>query len=256
MYNIHPLKQNTMYKKLFLVALHVKDYYQAIREAAKMLTPNGAHGVILVNNGLKISSKKSEYPSLFDTAMELKSKVGDKYLVGINPLDLRTAKEAIEILYETVDQYGIWPDVLWTDTHPIVEKSSRVYIPESILFDIKGMETAYYGSISFKGQPEPHDLETVALLGSRNFHTVVTSGPGTGQPADVEKIKKMSEIVGSDKLALASGVTTENLYQYFEYVNTFIVGTSLQQSADDPFVYSSERVKEFHKKFDELCSVQ
>ncbi len=245
-----------MNKKLFLVALHVKSSNQAITEAAKILTPDGAHGIILVNNGMEIRSGRSEYPSLFDVAVNLKSKVGDKYLVGLNPLDLRTTKEAIDELYASVDTHDLWPDILWTDTHPIIEKGSDVYIPESILFDIQGMNTAYYGSISFKYQPEPHDLEAVALLGSRKFHTVVTSGPGTGQPADVEKIKKMSDIVGVKQLALASGITVENMYQYFAYVNTFIVGTSLQKSATDPFVYDKEKVRNFRKRFDELCSVQ
>lgn len=246
-----------MNKKLFLVALHVKDYYQAIIEAAKILTPDGAHGVILVNNGLEISSRKSEYPSLFDTTLQLKSKVGDAYLVGINPLDLHTTEEAVDALYDYVDSTdGFWPDILWTDTHPIIERGSDISIPESTLFDIKEMNSAYYGSISFKGQPEPHNLEAVALLASRKFHTVVTSGPGTGQPADVEKIKKMSDIVGQDRLALASGVTIENMYQYFAYVNTFIVGTSLQKSATDPFVYDKEKVRNFRKRFNELCSVQ
>lgn len=45
-----------MKTKQFLVALHTLNYDQVFEELHHILTPNGAHGVILVNNGGHIKS--------------------------------------------------------------------------------------------------------------------------------------------------------------------------------------------------------
>jgi predicted TIM-barrel enzyme len=58
---------------------------------------------------------------------------------------------------------------------------------------------------------------------------VCTSGPGTGKAADVSKVVAMREAVGTaGAIALASGVTAENVSIYLPYVDAFLVGTGIE----------------------------
>jgi predicted TIM-barrel enzyme len=55
---------------------------------------------------------------------------------------------------------------------------------------------------------------------------VCTSGPGTGQAADPEKVRLMHP--RNHSLALASGVTAENVRSYLPHVQAFLVGTGIE----------------------------
>jgi predicted TIM-barrel enzyme len=58
---------------------------------------------------------------------------------------------------------------------------------------------------------------------------VCTSGPGTGKEANVGKVSAMKAGLGSDgALALASGVTSENVASYLPYVDAYLVGTGIE----------------------------
>lgn len=53
---------------------------------------------------------------------------------------------------------------------------------------------------------------------------------GTGQAADIDKVCAMREGLGDGALALASGVTPENVRAYLPYVDAFLVGTGIEAS--------------------------
>jgi predicted TIM-barrel enzyme len=58
-----------------------------------------------------------------------------------------------------------------------------------------------------------------------------TSGPGTGQQADPEKVATMRAAVGHGAaIALASGVTADNVHHYLPYVNAYLVGTGIEHA--------------------------
>lgn len=46
----------------------------------------------------------------------------------------------------------------------------------------------------------------------------------------VEKVRTMRESIGDTALALASGVTAENVHDYLPYVDAFLVGTGIESS--------------------------
>jgi predicted TIM-barrel enzyme len=56
-----------------------------------------------------------------------------------------------------------------------------------------------------------------------------TSGPGTGYAADVEKVRALRAGLGDHAMALASGVTPENVRIYLPYVQAFLVGTGIER---------------------------
>ena len=63
---------------------------------------------------------------------------------------------------------------------------------------------------------------------------ICTSGPGTGHAADVEKVISLRAGLlgglGDHAMALASGVTPENVRSYLPYVQAFLVGTGIEKT--------------------------
>jgi uncharacterized protein len=249
-------------EKQFLVALHAHSKEQVLEEAKKILTPDGAHGVLIVNNGGHVLSDEEIYPNLFDIAIDVKYKYPN-YFIGVNPLDLSTldaleASCASQIKNMELLQSDKIFDALWTDDGGIRENENGAFLPENLQYNLSlraGLQSfgiQYFGGVAFKYRPQPQSLELVAKEAAKYFSVVVTSGLATGAPADVEKIKTIKDYIGPVPLALASGVTEENLQQYYKYVEVFIVGTSLQLKKENPYEYSKEKIVSFRTRFESL----
>ena len=59
---------------------------------------------------------------------------------------------------------------------------------------------------------------------------VTTSGIATGLAADVSKIEQMREGIGDHALAIASGITPENVFMYLPFCDCFLVATGISDS--------------------------
>jgi predicted TIM-barrel enzyme len=62
---------------------------------------------------------------------------------------------------------------------------------------------------------------------------VTTSGPGTGQAAHVEKIRTMKAALGDFPLAIASGITPENVKDYLPFSDCYLVATGISDSFEE-----------------------
>jgi len=246
-------------EKQFLVALHVESRRQTFRELQKILIEGGAHGALLVNNGSKVRAKE-----LLEFTFETQDKFPD-HIIGINALDLST-KDVLELV--TLGQIErrqirklssqLRDLIVWSDDGGIRELNDKAYLDPELEYYLRGNSSVqqfcikYYGGVAFKYQPQPKNLKSVSELADRRFSVVVTSGAGTGQAADIEKIKAIKSFIGTSSLALASGTTKENLYQYWPYVDVYIVGTSLLEDVSNQYLYSQQKVKDFRETFELL----
>lgn len=61
---------------------------------------------------------------------------------------------------------------------------------------------------------------------------VTTSGLATGIAADLTKIEQFRENCGDTALAVASGITLENLHLYQNLVDAFLVATGINFDED------------------------
>lgn len=224
-------------KKTFLVALHAHHRKQVFDEAEKILTSDGAHGVLLVNNGGYVRCDTAEYPNLFDIAIELKSTYPD-FLIGINPLDL-TPTEAMRRTIDTP------LDILWTGNAGIIERDNKAYLNNTMEVYLPKLKAAFYGGVAFKGQPQPKNLKTVIQYAAKRFGQVITSGEATGKAASLDKIISLKQMIGNTPLGIASGLSVENVREYLPYTDILIVASSL--TAGDFFTYHSEKIKQFRK---------
>ena len=81
--------------------------------------------------------------------------------------------------------------------------------------------------MAFKKQREVKSdhYKLSAQIATHFMDVVCTSGVKTGSAADIEKIRTFRSGCGDKVLALASGVTPENVTDYIPYVDCILVAT-------------------------------
>ena len=196
---------------------------EAALEAIRVARTCGVKGVFLIDQGmserevLRLAREvRDQYPSLW---------------IGLNLLS-RTAAKTLTTTYNRgwrVD--GIWSDWAGIEENRVVGSSHPV--AEAFLNARRAArwDGLYFGGVAFKYQREvaPSDLGVAAEMSVPYMDVLCTSGPGTGHPADIEKVRALRAGLGDHAMALASGVTPENVRSYMPYVQAFLVGTGIEQ---------------------------
>jgi uncharacterized protein len=201
--------------RVVLPVIHVSDYEQAHRNV-QISFDSGSDGVFLINHLIP-------YAHLLDICKQIRNDFPYRW-IGINCLDLKSREVFSKITTEV--------DGIWTDNAGIREElDEQVEADEindsRINSEFNGL---YFGGVAFKYQRYVFDIETVTALASKYVDVVTTSGPRTGQPAEISKIKKMKKVLGDHPLAIASGISKDNVQLYLPYVDCFLVATGISKS--------------------------
>jgi predicted TIM-barrel enzyme len=194
----------------FYAVIHVCDVhgYHPMVSAQRALHA-GADGVFVINHGVRPSD-------LIDVANRVHAEFPDMWM-GMNLLGVR-AEDAFHLLPEYVK--GLWMDNAG-DAQRVQQARARS--------EWKG---EYFGGVAFKYQQQPADLKQAVITASTYMEVVTTSGPGTGRPPELEKIQIMGDAAKScgRGLAIASGVTPENVTQYMPHATHVLVATGVSKS--------------------------
>jgi len=182
----------------------------------------GVRGIFLIDQGMSEAE-------VLRLAVDLRAEHPQLW-IGLNLLSRRPA-EALRISLDAcrgrVD--GIWSDDARIDERVADQRDAEEFVAARCDLRWSGL---YFGGVAFKYQREVARaaLSRAAVLASPLMDVLCTSGPGTGQPADVEKVLALRRglDVGSG-LALASGVTVDNVGTYLPYVQAFLVGTGIEE---------------------------
>lgn len=83
-----------------------------------------------------------------------------------------------------------------------------------------------FGSVAFKYQKESTDPDADAYMAKRLGYIPTTSGSKTGSPPELQKIASMSRTTDG-LLAVASGLTPENISSYRPYISHALVSTGI-----------------------------
>lgn len=152
--------------------------------------------------------------------------------VGVNLLT-RSPAEALARALDQASIDGIWSDDAGIDEsgadHPRAHPRAQRLVDVAKEANWKGL---YFGGVAFKYQREvaKADLSRAAALATAYMDVICTSGPGTGQPADIEKVRLLRAGLGDHHaLAIASGITPENVRSYMPYTQAFLVGTGIEK---------------------------
>lgn len=184
----------------------------------KICTDNGIKKVFLINHHVGVEDMlncttivKDKYPELW---------------IGVNMLGV-PATEAIAKNLTGID--GLWCDETLTREDVINHKVFKGLI---------------FSGLAFKYQPQPEDLEHACKEAIRANVVATTSGSATGKAADIEKIKTISKHIGNNPMAIASGVSIDNIHDYFGLVDYLLVASSITSSQE--MIYE-DKLKELVK---------
>lgn len=206
-----------MQPKKILPVVHHLDYETSYSQGALALSA-GADGVFLISHGGKDED-------LFAPAADLKEQFPDK-LIGLNLLGSRPLMALSQVRTAGLDM--VWddaPGVTSTQANGPAQEIAHLLAstPSSPLF---------FGSVAFKYQPHEPNPGQASVRAWQLGMIPTTSGPGTGEAPSVSKIAAMRDALGSDApLAIASGMTPENVASFLPYITHFLVATGI--SLDD-----------------------
>ena len=205
--------------------IHVLDREQVLRNI-RVAVSSGVPGVFLINHDFPagefipiITDVRTSAPSVW---------------IGVNFLAM-PGKDAFPILGRLyADDCPI--DAYWADDARIDERVEHQTEAEAArrVYSACGWNGLYFGGVAFKKQREVRreDFEGVARIAASYMDVVTTSGAATGRAADVRKVSDFRQGVGDRPLALASGVTPENVSEYTTLVDCFLVATGINYAGD------------------------
>jgi len=190
-----------------------------------------ANAEICVQCGIKkvfIINHVVDVDELIQCAYRVKIKNSPLW-VGINMLGL-TAEEAITTPLNGLD--GIWCDSsLPTD---------KAYLKK----EFRGM---FFGGLAFKYQTQPKDLQLACEESKIVTDVATTSGSGTGKAPTTVKIKTIREYLGDHPMAIASGVSVDNIESYKGLADYLLVASSI---TDNNEMIIKEKLVELNTKLD------
>jgi len=149
--------------------------------------------------------------------------------IGVNLLSRRPPQalaEALDACRGRID--GIWSDNAGIDLQAANEQ------PIAELFraarSARAWRGLHFGGVAFKYQHPvaTEDLGRLTALAAKYVDVICTSGPATGVAADVMKVCRMRAATDAP-IALASGITAENVRDYLPYVDAYLVGTGIEE---------------------------
>lgn len=205
-------------RHVVLPVIHVAGREQALRNAL-IAREAGVDGLFLINHQMSATRLLSIHRAVVAEH--------DDWWVGVNCLDLSPVE-----LFQRIDNTvaGVWVD------NAMIDENAELQTEAERIVDVRhesGWSGLYFGGVAFKYQRPVDDLRRAAEIAAPYMDVVTTSGPGTGHAALPEKIKVMKQAIGQHPLAIASGITPENVTDYLQNVDCFLVATGISKSFED-----------------------
>lgn len=197
-----------------LPVIHFLDRNLAVEQSA-IAKDNGAAGVFLI-------SHHGNDAELVEVAADIKLANVD-FQVGINLLSMSPLRAA-ELAY------GCNLDMVWADDMGV---DSRGLTQEGVLlssFAKAHPKFKMFASVAFKYRPHEPNPGFAALKALEAGFIPTTSGEATGSAPEIFKIREMSSATNGN-LAIASGMTPDNVGTYAKYLSYILVATGI--SIDD-----------------------
>ncbi len=204
--------------------IHVTDIEQVERNIRLALF-EGVHGIFLINHDFGVEP-------FLPIVRQARQSFPDLWL-GLNFLAV-TGRDAFPVLGD-LETNGCPIDAYWADDARIDERTEKQIEAEEIagIRRNSGWSGLYFGGTAFKKQRpvEPANYEKSAQIAAGYMDVVTTSGIATGHEADLNKIDDFRRGAGDHALALASGVTPENVEQYRQ-IDCLLVATGINRDGD------------------------
>ena len=218
----NPDKTSSRFRSVFsrrhvvLPVVHVKSEEQTLRNV-RIAHHAGADGVFLINHG--ISGER-----LLSIHKTVRAAHPD-WWVGVNRLGALSPADVFLSVDNSVS--GVWVDSAMIDERSESQPHAQHVLEVQETTNWQGL---YFGGVAFKYQRHVEDLAKAARNAAPYMDVVTTSGTGTGHAAHVEKIRVMKRALGEYPLAVASGITPDNVEDYLKIADCFLVATGISRS--------------------------
>lgn len=213
--------------KVFLPVIHVVSVDQTLR-SVEVAVEGACDGVFLISHegdsAMVVSATRAvnrEYPELWTGANFLGESWSGAFALAANTVDCRG-----ELAWRSLVD-GVWCDDACIDEHGEDQEVAKAISSQRQAAEYKGL---YFGGVAFKHQRPVVDFEGAARIAAGYMDVVTTSGEATGVPASLDKIAAMAQGCGETALGIASGIDPDNVGEFCEYVDVFLVATGI--SAD------------------------
>jgi predicted TIM-barrel enzyme len=202
--------------------VHVANSDQ-VAEQSEIALELGADGIYLIDH----------HHSTTDIIIGAFNKVrqnSPSAFVGINFLQFGSPTDSLRFLGSALTEESInqLPNGLWVDDARTQKEEAAIL--RGLNDRLRGIR--YLGGVSFKYTSRYTEDPALAALEARTLSpfvdVVTTSGPGTGKAPTPEKISAMKKAIGSQALAVASGITIENLNLFTDSIDELLVSTSIE----------------------------
>ena len=205
--------------------IHVLDVDQALKNL-DVLGAAGCPGAFLINHDFDMET-------FLPILREVRAARPEMWL-GVNFL-AQPGNVAFSVLGRLADE-GHEIQAYWADDARIDERVDHQAEAEEItrIRRESGWDGLYVGGVAFKKQrPVAPDMYArSARIATGYMDVVCTSGIATGQAADLDKIRTFRDAVGDVPLALASGITPDNITKYVRLVDLILVATGINHPGD------------------------
>lgn len=211
-----------------LPVIHYESDEQVLRNA-QIAVDAGCAGVFLIH-----MDGEDQKLSLADRDIQARKRLSPvtrdiktrwpNLLVGINYLGMCPA-EAVRINIE--DGF----DMTWTDAQLSHSRAAPWGLADRVrAAQVANVEHLVFAGVAFKHQRDESHPEHAAVRAHEFGFIPTTSGPATGVAAEVRKIASMRQALGAAPLAIASGITPENVREFAPHLTHVLVATGVSSS--------------------------
>lgn len=226
--------------KKFIPVIHITDDLNDLETNLKIIQDNNIKDIMLISHGYL------NYLELIELGTKLKSEYNNLN-IGYNFLDLNSIN-----VFNYLLKNKIKVDYIWIDNSYVgLNNNYALKIKEQWLeYKEFNSNVKYFGGVAFKYLPQPKYIEKAIEESKKMMDIITTTGNGTGIEISKEKINLFDKIINKESpLAIASGVSIENIDYLFHYVNYFLVSSSISKSDS---LFDDIKFKEFNDKFNKL----
>jgi predicted TIM-barrel enzyme len=217
--------------KKFFPVVHIKNTLQTL-DNVLIAKDSGADGIFLIDH--------SGWPPDFLIASVVDIFKRDNFSIGINYL----GRDNIEAM-EHVAKLDC--DMIWCDNAGMDDDS--IEYPERFCEIQKTLNISFYGGVHFKYQNKPKKNIVDSMEKAIKYVTHPTlSGTATGVEADINFITEAYNAAKGKQLAIASGITEDNIDKYLPYIDHFLVASSIIDKTSDIEMFDEKKLINLREK--------
>lgn len=200
-----------MNRPLILPVIHHISPAVSVSEVGVALDA-GADGVFLI-------SHHNNDDELVDVAAYAKRLYGD-FRIGLNLLSRSASEAASKVVLRGLDM--VWADSMGVSSTEVTQEGSHLSELAQSRKDIM-----FFAGVAFKYQAHEEDPVAAATRARNAGFIPTTSGAGTGKAPDIDKIARMGAVA---PLAVASGITPENVALFKPHLAYILVATGISRT--------------------------